>query len=190
MTCYTFFSRDAVLRTAVEVVAYDPHWPAIYEAERALISTVTSVFVDLEHIGSTAVPNQRAKPIIDMMAAVESLNHLDGLLESLKVLGYHVFETDMKNRLFLRKEKEGQVFHLHIVEAATWADRKERLFRDYLLAHPEAVKAYGALKDGLASKYKEDSLAYTEAKTAFIQEIADKVQDARGLPRVNVWEDQ
>jgi GrpB-like predicted nucleotidyltransferase (UPF0157 family) len=178
-----------VLKTAVEVVTYDPRWPAIYEAERALILAVTSDFVNFEHVGSTAIPSQRAKPIIDMMAAVESLKELDDLLESLQILEYHVFETDMKNRLFLRKEKDGQVFHLHIVEASTWAERKERLMRDYLLAHPEAVKAYGELKDELASKYKDDSLEYTKAKTVFIQEIADKIQDARGLPRVDVWED-
>jgi GrpB-like predicted nucleotidyltransferase (UPF0157 family) len=178
-----------MLKTAVEVMAYNPRWPAIYEAERDLILAVTSVFIDFEHVGSTAIPNQRAKPIIDMMAAVVSLNKLDSLLETLKTLEYHVFETDMKNRLFLRKEKAGQVFHLHIVEASTWAERKERLLRDYLLRHPEAVKAYGELKDELASKYKDDSLAYTEAKTAFIQEITDKIQDERGLARFNVWED-
>jgi GrpB-like predicted nucleotidyltransferase (UPF0157 family) len=56
-------------------------------------------------------------------------------------------------------------------------------------AHPEAVKAYGELKAALAITHKEDSLAYTEAKTAFIQDVFDKIQDARGLPRVNVWED-
>lgn len=180
-----------MLKTAVEVVAYDPRWPAIYETERALILTATSDFVNLEHVGSTAIPNQRAKPIIDMMAAVKSLSELDNLLETLESLEYHVRDVGMKNRLFLRKEasKTGQVFHLHIVEQSTWAERKERLFRDYLLAHPEAVKAYGALKDDLAVKYKNDSLKYTEAKTAFIQDIADKIQDERGLARVNVWED-
>jgi GrpB-like predicted nucleotidyltransferase (UPF0157 family) len=178
-----------MLKTAVEVVAYDPHWPAIYEAERALILSTTSDFVGFEHVGSTAVPNQRAKPIIDMMAAVVGLETIDGLLESLKTLEYHGFETDMKNRLFFRKEKDGQVFHLHIVERSTWHDRKERLMRDYLLANPETVKAYGELKDDLAVKYKDDSLAYTKAKTEFIQGVIDKARDALGLPRVDVWED-
>jgi GrpB-like predicted nucleotidyltransferase (UPF0157 family) len=92
-------------KTAVEVVAYDPRWPAIYEAERDLILDTSSNFVAFEHIGSTAIPNQRAKPIIDMMAAVVSLQVVDGLLESLRVLEYHIFDTGMKNRLFLRKEE-------------------------------------------------------------------------------------
>lgn len=178
-------------KTTVEVVAYNPDWPDIYKTERDLLLAKTSEFVAIEHVGSTAVPDQRSKPIIDMMAAVTSLQEVDGLLESLNKLGYHVLETGMQNRLFLRKEaaETGQVFHLHIVEHATWDERKERLMRNYLLAHPEAVKAYGELKDTLAVQYSQDSLAYTKAKTAFIQDIMDKVMDARGLPRVDVWEE-
>jgi GrpB-like predicted nucleotidyltransferase (UPF0157 family) len=184
-----FCSEGVVYKTSVEVVAYNPPWLDIYQAEREKILGATSWFLEFEHIGSTAIPKQRAKPIIDMMAAVEGLDNLGGLLEMLKGLEYHVLGTDMKNRLFLRKEKDGQVFHLHIVERFTWAERKERLLRDYLLAHPEAVKAYGELKDNLAVIHKDDSVEYTKAKTAFIQDIHDKIQDARGLPRVNVWED-
>jgi GrpB-like predicted nucleotidyltransferase (UPF0157 family) len=179
-----------VYKTSVEVVAYNPHWPALYETEQDLILNATSDFANLEHVGSTAIPNQRAKPIIDMMAAVVSLQAIDELLESLKTLEYKVLDVGMKNRLFLRKEdKNGQVFHLHIVERSTWDERKERLMRDYLLAHPETVKAYSDLKDDLAIQYKEDSLAYTEAKTAFIQSVIDKARDALSLPRVDVWED-
>ena len=96
----------------------------------------------------------------------------------------------MANRLFFRKQNESkQVFHLHIVEHSTWHDRKERHLRDYLRSHPEAVHEYGNLKDQLAIKFAQDSIAYTKAKTTFIQSISDKIQDERGLPRINVWED-
>ncbi len=176
-------------KTSVKVVAYNPSWPDMYEAERDAILADTSQFIVIEHIGSTAVPHQAAKPIIDMMAAVQSLED-EALLESLTKLDYHLFDAGMRNRLFLRKRaKNGQVFHLHIVQHDTWEERKERLMRDYLLAHPEAVQAYGDLKRQLAEQFPEDSLAYTEAKTAFIQGLMDKARDALGLPRVNVWED-
>jgi GrpB-like predicted nucleotidyltransferase (UPF0157 family) len=172
----------------VEVVAYHPTWPAIYKAERDVLLAVTSQFIELEHVGSTAVPGQVAKPVIDVMAAVLSLQ--DVVLETLTELDYHLIETGMRNRLFLRKRaRDGQVFHLHIVEHDTWHERNERLMRDYLLTHPEAVQAYGDLKVQLAQQYPEDSLLYTKAKTEFIQEVMDKARDALGLPRVNVWED-
>jgi GrpB-like predicted nucleotidyltransferase (UPF0157 family) len=176
------------LKMNVEVVAYNPNWPAIYKVERDILLAATSQFVELEHVGSTAVPGQAAKPVIDMMAAVKSLQ--DVVLETLTKLNYHLIETEMCNRLFLRKHaREGQLFHLHIVEHDTWHERNERLMRDYLLAHPEAVQAYGDLKVQLAQQYSEDSLLYTKAKTEFIQGVMNKARDALGLPRGNVWED-
>lgn len=96
----------------------------------------------------------------------------------------------MKGRHFLsKKDSTGQTFHLHLVEQSSWAERKERLMRDYLLQHPESVRAYGDLKDSLAKNYANDSLAYTQAKTAFIQRIIDNARAQLKLPPVNVWED-
>ncbi|MGL4609148.1 MAG: GrpB family protein [Trueperaceae bacterium] len=143
-------------KTTIVVVAYDPRWPVVYQTECSKILNATSAFLEFEHVGSTAIPNQRAKPIIDMMAAVEQLDNLANVLETLEKLEYHVLETGMSNRLFLKKVDPAthQVFHLHIVERATWDERKERLLRDYLLTHPEAVKAQDLRGRGKKSQLK------------------------------------
>jgi GrpB-like predicted nucleotidyltransferase (UPF0157 family) len=174
----------------VEVQHYDRRWPDIYAAESAeLLSHGDGMILELEHVGSTAVPGLRAKPIIDMMAAVSDLAAGHVLARLLGGRGYRLIETGMKNRLFLRRRSDldGQVFHLHIVEQTTWADRKERLMRDYLIHHPAATKVYGDLKVRLAAQYAEDSLAYTKAKTAFIQHIVDEARAEHGLSRIDVW---
>ena len=183
--------NDNQLRHKVEVVAYDPNWATRYQEESELLLNATGEsFVEMEHIGSTAIPNQRAKPVIDMMVAVQSLDELEGFLPALNNLGYKLIETDMPERHFLRKQGEnGPAFHLHIVECSTWDERNERLLRDYLLEHPGAVEAYSALKDELALAHADDSLEYTKAKTAFIQGVMDRARDDLGLPRVNVWDD-
>jgi GrpB-like predicted nucleotidyltransferase (UPF0157 family) len=176
----------------VKVVAYDPMWPNFFAAEQELLNTtVVPRFLELEHIGSTSVPGQRAKPIIDMMAAVESLEGAGNIVAQLEGLRYELIATGMQNRLFLRKRVSDvrSGFQLHIVERATWDDRKERHMRDYLRQHPEAVLAYGALKDHLAAEFSDDSLAYTRAKTHFIQDLIDRARDERGLPRIDVWND-
>jgi GrpB-like predicted nucleotidyltransferase (UPF0157 family) len=179
---------NPTLKMNVEVVPYSPTWPEIYKAERAVLSSAMPQFVALEHVGSTAVPGQAAKPVIDMMAAVLRLDEVK--LGPLTALGYHLIDAGFQNRLFLRRYAEnGQMFHLHIVEYDTWEERNERLMRDYLLSHPEAVQAYGELKSRLALQFSEDSVAYTKAKTDFIQGIIDKARDERGLPRVDVWEE-
>lgn len=182
----------AMTTATIEVVPYDSRWPALYDAERALVLSIASPpIVVIEHIGSTAVPELRAKPVIDLMAAVPSLHDAEALVPVLAGLDYQLLETGMRNRLFLRKPatQGGQAFHLHLVEHATWDDRKERHMRDYLLAHPDAVQSYGALKDTLAATHAHDSLGYTKAKTTYIQGIIDTVRAERGLPSVDVWED-
>ena len=190
--------REAVIVTEtealsrVEVVPYDCVWPQRYIAERAhLVRAAGGLILELEHIGSTAVPGLRSKPIIDMMAAVRDLRQGQDLAQLLSALGYELIETGMRNRLFLRRrsESQGQAYQLHIVELSTWEQRKERLMRDCLLAHPDAATAYGELKKRLAEEHTENSLAYTRAKTAFIQDLVDKARAELGLPSIDVWAD-
>ncbi|MBV9787821.1 MAG: GrpB family protein [Chloroflexi bacterium] len=176
----------------LEVHPYNPAWPQIAAAEQALLVSATGdLFVAMEHIGSTAVPGLAAKPIIDMMGAVQQLDAVEPQLPTLAAHGYQLVVTDMPQRYFLRKydPQRALMFHLHIVEAATWAERNERLLRDYLRAHPDQAAAYGRLKQALVLQHADDAIAYTSAKTAFIQSIVDQARDAQGLPRVSVWEE-
>lgn len=59
----------------VEVVDYAPTWPARFQAERALLEPLLGPWLAglVEHVGSTAVPGLPAKPVIDLMAPVVSL---------------------------------------------------------------------------------------------------------------------
>ena len=85
----------------VEIAPYDPAWPTRYAAEREmLLSPGGTSILELEHIGSTAVPGLRAKPIIDMMAATPSLEALSALVLRLEAHGYQLIETGMDDRLF------------------------------------------------------------------------------------------
>jgi GrpB-like predicted nucleotidyltransferase (UPF0157 family) len=172
----------------VDVVSYDRRWRHLYDAERASLFEASASFLDIEHIGSTAVPGLRAKPIIDIMASVEVLADVQRMAPSLQAIAYHPIETGMKDRVFLRKiARDRQIYHLHIVEQNTWDGRKERIMRDFLLQHPEAATAYAKLKDDLAKAHRKDSLAYTRAKTDFIQALMNQACDERGLPRIDVW---
>ena len=176
----------------VTVVDYDPVWVTRYLAEsKALIAATGDYFVRLEHFGSTAVPQLKAKPIVDIMAAINHLEDFKYILPALKKLDYKLVETDMLNLYFLPKQDQstGQSFHLHIVSLESWPERKERIMRDYLVAHPEEARAYGALKTKLAEQYPENSLAYTQAKTDFIQNLLDKAYDKLGIERIDVTED-
>ncbi len=180
------------IESRIVIVPYNPLWPEFYAAERAaIIESTEAVFIEIEHIGSTSVPGLAAKPIIDIMASVNDLESVLAQTDKLARIGYADHHTDMPNRLLFHKHapERGYSVHLHIVTADTWDTRNERLLRDYLLGHPEAARAYGDLKQRLAVQYADDRAGYTRAKTQFVQDVVDRARDARGLPRVDVWEE-
>ena len=59
---------------SVEIIEYDPAWPAAYAAERERLAPLLPAGVQLHHFGSTAVPGLAAKPVIDMIALVDDLD--------------------------------------------------------------------------------------------------------------------
>jgi GrpB-like predicted nucleotidyltransferase (UPF0157 family) len=65
-----------VLKEDVAVVPYDPRWPKLFKEEKAhLLSCLPKTRVKrIEHFGSTAVPGLAAKPIVDMLVEVTSLD--------------------------------------------------------------------------------------------------------------------
>jgi GrpB-like predicted nucleotidyltransferase (UPF0157 family) len=179
-----------VTSAAVTVVDPDPLWPAAYAAVAAEVAPLFGPSLRaIEHVGSTAVPGLPAKPVIDVMAALDRLE--DAPLDALDARGFALHDTGMRGRLFLRREpREGALaVHLHLVPWDSFPSRKERRFRDRLRTHPEEAQAYGTLKRRLAKAHGTDADAYTRAKTALIQQIMDRDADARGLPREDVWED-
>ncbi|WP_116947595.1 GrpB family protein [Jiangella endophytica] len=174
----------------IEVRDYDPGWPAQADAAvRELRAALPGLFDDLEHIGSTSVPGLAAKPIIDLMASVSSLDAVTAREDALVALGYRRLDTGMRGRLFYPRDGDSgrRTHHLHVVTADTWETRNERLLRDHLREHAEAAARYGALKRGLAAR-TEDSDEYTRAKTDLVQELVDAARAGRGLPSVTVWE--
>lgn len=63
--------------SGIEVVPYDPSWPAAFEAEAVrLRAALNALVLRLEHHGSTAVPGLAAKPIIDIQVSIATLQPL------------------------------------------------------------------------------------------------------------------
>ena len=58
-----------------------------------------------------------------------------------------------------------------------WNDRL--VFRDYLRAHPETAREYARLKHDLASRFRDDREAYTEAKTGFVSTVLERAKASR-----------
>jgi GrpB-like predicted nucleotidyltransferase (UPF0157 family) len=131
--------------------------------------------VDIQHVGSTAVPGLGAKPIIDMMVGVEDLLVVERRIAAIEALDYGYmpnYEEFVPERRFFRKPREGeQHFHLHCVCTDTEFFRDHIVFRDALRHDPNLAAEYLALKQELAEELRTNRLAYTDAKTEFISGV-------------------
>jgi len=155
----------------------------------AILGVGGELLLAIEHIGSTAVPGLAAKPVIDIAVAVGSVD-TDGtaLIDAVRPLGYVFFDARMPGRLMCTRDEDGvRAQHLHILPMSRWELLKERLMRDWLLAHPVDRDRYGALKIELGARLSGED--YTRAKTEFVQGVVDAARAERGLPSEPVWED-
>jgi GrpB-like predicted nucleotidyltransferase (UPF0157 family) len=73
----------------ITIVPYNPSWPVFYEEEKSrILEAIGEIVVDIDHVGSTAVPGLSAKPIIDIMAGLRGPSDAEACLPPLVELGY------------------------------------------------------------------------------------------------------
>lgn len=167
-------------------------WPACFSSERERLRPLLGEVADqLEHYGSTAIPGLSAKPIIDMMAPVISLEKADDLGSLIQPAGYRKIDAGFFRRRFFRKEADNGdlAYHLHLVVAPAWPLKNELLLRDWLIQRPEVARAYEALKQDLALQFGEDMPRYTAGKTSFLRVVVNEARLNRGLPVETDWDE-
>jgi len=170
-------SLIAAINEDVKLHEYSHAWPARYEEERQrLLALLPGTFKDIQHIGSTSVPGLAAKPIIDILASVESLETAESIGAVLCSSGYTTsaeFNQSLKDRKwFMRWANGHRTYHLHVVvhESQAWLERLR--FRDELRANPGLAAEYERLKFQMAAEHSQDREAYTDAKSQFVQAVS------------------
>lgn len=168
----------AAIHEHVVLHAPDPAWPARFMEERErLLGLGRGLFIDVQHIGSTAVPGLAAKPIIDLLAGVASMAVARGLADRVAGWGYTgsaEFNATLADRQWFMRWADGhRTHHLHVVvhDSPAWRDRLR--FRDVLRADPDTAARYAALKQRLAQAHAGDREAYTQAKEGFVRGVLE-----------------
>lgn len=160
------------------ILTIEPHrnsWSQDFAMEAAKIQdALSSILNVLHHIGSTAIPGIYAKPIIDILAEVKSLEAVDERVVQMQALGYESMgEFGIPECRFFRKnDNHGtRKYHIHVfVHQSPHLDR-HLAFRDYLMAHPDTAQAYSELKRGLIQTCAGNLEAYIDGKNAFIKNV-------------------
>jgi len=165
----------------VVIVPYNPNWPRMFEEEKKHLFDCLphEIIKRIEHFGSTAIPGLSAKPIIDILVEVTSLEETKKVIVPvLTAQGYDYFWRPTHGddgppfyAWFVKRDAQGnRTHHIHMVESKF--EHWDRLFfRDYLIEHLNLINEYQQLKLHLAEKFPSDRVAYTTAKTKFIVRV-------------------
>jgi len=171
-----------VSKDHIDLAPYNPEWPALAKNE---IEDIKSLFpkgliIDIQHVGSTAIPGLSAKPVIDIQIGVPSLDIAKIVAVPLlqKLLYEYWADNPDKTRLYFVKGMppygEKRTHHVLIFEKNSDHWRNRIVFRDYLQEHPDAAMEYEILKNALAQKHPYDCEKYTDEKSLFIKNILEK----------------
>lgn len=160
-------------------------WDDQYLLEKMLLENLIDPIniIQIDHIGSTSIPNISAKPSIDILLQINDSTIIENLILIIENAGYiyNIFdepcEHPLPSMLFVKgydcDDLECVKFHLHIRYNDNGDDI---LFRDYLLKYPNVALEYENLKLELAEMFKFDRLIYAQQKKEFINQVKDKAR--------------
>jgi GrpB-like predicted nucleotidyltransferase (UPF0157 family) len=157
----------------VQVVPYDARWPGDYTRESPLVARSFGDLVAIEHIGSTAVPGLRAKPIVDILVGDRDESPPSTtVLVALEALGYEFHGEDGRRpgRWFWRK-RGATSFNVSRVPFGSEPWKDNLIFRDYLRAHREEAERYAMVKVEAQRRSPTSLLGYQDGKRVFIEEL-------------------
>jgi GrpB-like predicted nucleotidyltransferase (UPF0157 family) len=171
--------------TGIEVTAPDPAWPRQYDRLAGRIREALGWRVlQLEHVGSTAVPGLAAKPIIDIDLTVADPGREGDYVPALEEAGFQLVVREPwwhGHRLLRAAQPPG---NLHVFGPDSPELIKHRIFRDWLRGNPGDRDRYAAAKRQAAAEANaagEHVMAYNARKQQIIREIYHRAFTAAGL---------
>lgn len=165
---------------------YQPGWRTEFADLRSVLGSALQEFnLDIQHIGSTAIPGLAAKPVLDVDIILTDADQLDDVSAKLEELGYAAAGTQGVPGRYAFKQYSERVpvsgnyrtwmkHHLYVCYPNSVSLRNHLLFRDALRNNDALAKQYGKLKLDLAAEKEMTIENYVRRKTAFIVEVLRK----------------
>ncbi|MFX1255487.1 MAG: GrpB family protein [Promethearchaeota archaeon] len=166
---------------------HDPKWIEFFKKEATIIRRILgSHLLAIHHIGSTAIPSIIAKPIVDILSIVSSLDAVDQLKEDFKKADYvWKGEYGIPGRRYLFRLAEDRVHHrvhVHIYQRGHFEIARHLAFVSYLQNNTEAAKEYEKVKLELRDKFFNDRERYQEEKSEVIESLLKKAMGQYYIP--------
>ena len=169
------------LRLERGTVQLEPHDKYLDKTATQTIETLKSILgddaIDIQHIGSTAIPAIKAKPIIDIVVGVTDFDRIMLHNEQLRRKGIFYQDSDVECQLlYVMGDMEADIrtHHIHIVKWNGTEWKNYIHFIDYLKANENMALQYENLKEEMEGRYADDRVAYTNNKQNMINRISGK----------------
>ena len=162
-------------RGTVKLSTYREEWKVVAgEAIGILWAVFADAAEDIQHVGSTAIPGMKAKPIVDIAVGVRNMKEVMRFEKKLEALGIRCAGENVPDQILFVMgdfEKDIRTHHIHVVRwnAGPWKNYIR--FRDYLRAFPDKAEKYAAVKEKLAMMYPDNRMAYTQGKADIVENI-------------------
>lgn len=165
-------------KNEVRLVKYTEDWTTSFEQEKQTLEKIIGKgLVDIQHIGSTAIPGIQTKPLVDILIGVKEIEDVQmfDTVELREAGYYHLRRVRIEGKEVFAKfsslEPPVKTHVVHVVEIGKSWWRDHLYFRDYLLEHRGVAEQYEDLKQSLAAKYPTNEKAYADAKRAFVEKV-------------------
>jgi GrpB-like predicted nucleotidyltransferase (UPF0157 family) len=154
------------------VIAYSQSFAEKFERVKSKIKKSAPQVVDIEHVGSTAIPGMQGKGVIDVLIGVNGWKEGESIVRSLESAGFFRGSAN-RGRVFLSLRKGMRDIHVHVVRKGTKQYNDFLIFRDYLKVHPEEWGDYVELKK---IAYQLDGKGYQRLKGRYVSSILRKAK--------------
>ena len=154
----------------LRLVRVGPEWKARFADERRRIAKALGLAaLDIQHIGSTAVPGLTAKPVLDIAVAIRDFEAGHAAVPLLVAIGYaYRGENGIPRRHFFMRDG---THHLHLFENESSDWQRHLRFRDRLVSSPELTARYSQIKLTAAEQANGNREFYQTLKSSFIEEF-------------------
>ncbi|MCZ2821303.1 GrpB family protein [Modestobacter sp. VKM Ac-2977] len=175
--------RDAYLQSVliggrepvtIVVREYERGWPARFSVVRTRIRDALGARgLSIEHIGSTAVPELAAKPVVDVLVTVADVEDESAYAPALEAAGFPQRVREPGHRMFRTPERD---VHIHVYQPDSPAVTDYLDLRDWLRQSAQDRNLYATTKRALAKQQWADMNDYADAKSDVIQAILTRAR--------------
>lgn len=159
----------------IQVVPYDPKWAECYQQQQNHIrAALKDKALSIAHVGSTAVPNLAAKPVIDIDLIVANPEDEESYIPLLEELGFELTIREPSWHQHRMLKLQNPQVNLHVFAPNCPEHLRHLLFRNWLIEHPEDCAKYANAK--LTAMVGVNSVKdYNDNKNAVVRDIYSRL---------------